>query len=55
MAVNALVGDDRELRRIDRISTLAQDLTLRSLLAAAEQEEPRTCDGPSGAPSRANT
>ncbi len=38
MAEHALVGDDGELRGVDRVGAFAQDFPLRSLLAAAEQE-----------------
>src|SRR5205807_2050876 len=40
VAVDALVGDDRELRRVDRVSPLAQDLALRSFLPATEEKFP---------------
>ena len=38
VAVDALVGDDRKLRRIDRVGALAQDFPLRSFLPAVQQE-----------------
>ncbi len=38
MAVNAIVGDDGELGRVDRVRALTQDLSLRAFLATAEQE-----------------
>ena len=44
MAVHALVGDDGELGRVDRIGALAQDLALRPLLAAAKQKPSRVLE-----------
>ena len=41
MAVDAIIGDDGELRRVDRVGALAQHFALRALLAATEQESPR--------------
>jgi hypothetical protein len=44
MAVHAIVGDDCELGRVDRVGAFAQHLSLRSLLTAAEQEAPRVLE-----------
>jgi hypothetical protein len=44
MAVHALVGDDGELGRVDRIGALAQDLALRALLAATKQKPSRVLE-----------
>ncbi len=41
VTVNAVVGDDGKLRGIDRVGAFAQDLALRALLAATQQESPR--------------
>jgi hypothetical protein len=44
MAVDALVGDDGKLGRVDRVSALAQDFALRALLAAAQQKAARVLE-----------
>jgi hypothetical protein len=44
MAVDALVGDDGELRRVDRVGAFAQDLALRALLAAAGEKAARVLE-----------
>src|SRR5215813_8470743 len=38
--VDALVGDDRELRRVDRVGALTQNLSLRPFLPSAKQKLP---------------
>ena len=44
VAIDPLLGDDGELRGVDRIGALAKDLSLRSLLAAAHQEAARVLE-----------
>lgn len=44
VAIDPLLGDDGELRGVDRIGALAKDLSLRSLLPAAHQEAARVLE-----------
>jgi hypothetical protein len=69
VAIDPLIGDDGKLRGVDRIGSRAQNLALRTFLAAAQEKSPnilkvglvlgvvgRECLGsPQRVPSRANT